>query len=63
MGAKLIKKSLLTKLFMGEVHFYLYFANKSKFINVFSERKLKIRLNMYFCFDKYVLICTFAMWF
>lgn len=62
-GAKVSKNSLVAKLFVGKVHFYLYFANKSKFINVFSERILKIRLKMYFCFDKYVFICTFAMWF
>ncbi len=48
---------------MGKVHFYLYFANISKFINVFSERILKIRLKMYFYFDKYVFIYTFVMWF
>ena len=63
MGTKVSKNSLATKLFMGKVHLYLYFENKSKFINVFGERILKIQLNMYFYFDKYVFNCTFVVWF
>ncbi len=53
----------MTKLFMGKVQFYLYIANKSKFIGVFSERILKIQINMYFYFVKYIFIRTFASWF